>query len=619
MNIRKLRLWQRMLAAITLSIAIVMAISTEVSTRLTKAAIGNNVQPLQEVFASLAGDAVFAGLLLEEASEVEAGLAEFTNQHVFSYFRVTDASGNEVYAYRKTGLLPISAEEVADPDAWVEEAFTTIPVTSGDDVLGELSIGISLTEQAASLSTTRSVQIALGFGAVLLLSIPTALIARAVSRPIARLAEAARNVAEGDLEVEIDIDRSDEIGELADAFRHMVKQLAESSVAAQDMITQLGESSEAVQREKAAAEAASNEAEGAAREAQETAQASEAERRHLSQSVDTILERMALFADGDLTVNLPSDGEGAIGELFRGFNRTVENLNEAMSDVSAASGRVAGAAWEINSSSRSLAESSGSASSSLEEASASLQEVASMSRQTAENANDARGMTEEAAEMTRAGVGSMERLSTAIERIKASSDATAAIVKTIDEIAFQTNLLALNAAVEAALAGEHGKGFAVVAEEVGSLAKRSAEAAKHTSVLIEEAVVTANDGVTINTEVIKRLEEIERSVLGVCEVMGVISEASEQQNRSFGDINASIDILNNLVQSNVAASERSASAADELTAEADRVRQLVGAFTLRGNGESEEDVAVEEGTVPQPWMSNPLRPASQARSGVFRA
>src|SRR5437762_14110973 len=102
----------------------------------------------------------------------------------------------------------------------------------------------------------------------------------------------------------------------------------------------------------------------------------------------------------------------------------------------------------------------------------------------------------------------MERLSDSIEKIKASADSTAKIVKTIDEIAFQTNLLALNAAVEAARAGEAGKGFAVVAEEVRNLAMRSAEAAKNTAALIEQAVKNSQNGVVIVGDVGKVLGEI---------------------------------------------------------------------------------------------------------------
>ena len=102
----------------------------------------------------------------------------------------------------------------------------------------------------------------------------------------------------------------------------------------------------------------------------------------------------------------------------------------------------------------------------------------------------------------------MNRMTQTIGKIKASSDETAKIVGTIDEIAFQTNLLALNAAVEAARAGEAGKGFAVVAEEVRNLAQRSAEAAKTTANLIEESVRNSEDGVKVTQEVGNILNEI---------------------------------------------------------------------------------------------------------------
>ncbi len=165
--------------------------------------------------------------------------------------------------------------------------------------------------------------------------------------------------------------------------------------------------------------------------------------------------------------------------------------------------RFAAASGQISSGSQSLSQSSSEQASALEEISSSLQ-----TKQNTSNAQEARRLSEAARTSTLKGVDSMQRLSAAMDQIKASSDSTAKIVKTIDEIAFQTNLLALNAAVEAARAGDAGKGFAVVAEEVRNLAMRSAEAAKNTSTLIEESVHKAEGGVSINQEVLKNLQEI---------------------------------------------------------------------------------------------------------------
>jgi methyl-accepting chemotaxis protein len=185
-------------------------------------------------------------------------------------------------------------------------------------------------------------------------------------------------------------------------------------------------------------------------------------------------------------------------------------------------------------------------------------------------------------------MGSMRQLSEAIEKIKLSSDNTAKIVKTIDEIAFQTNLLALNAAVEAARAGDAGKGFAVVAEEVRNLAMRSAEAAKNTANLIEGSVKDAEAGVTINQEVLANLQEINENVNKVSEVMNGITSGTEQQREAINQVNHAVEQVNQITQQVAASSEESAASAEELMAQCDEMLSMVKTFRLSSQ-QSEND------------------------------
>jgi methyl-accepting chemotaxis protein len=183
----------------------------------------------------------------------------------------------------------------------------------------------------------------------------------------------------------------------------------------------------------------------------------------------------------------------------------------------------------------------------------------------------------------------METMTQAIDKIKTSSDETAKIIKTIDEIAFQTNLLALNAAVEAARAGEAGKGFAVVAEEVRNLAQRSASAAKNTSDLIQQSTENSNNGVKISGEVGKTFAEITQSISKVNDLIAEISAASIEQSQGIGQINTAVADMDKLTQSSAASSEESASAAQELSAQVSELRGMVSKFKLNGNGHAKNE------------------------------
>ena len=252
-----------------------------------------------------------------------------------------------------------------------------------------------------------------------------------------------------------------------------------------------------------------------------------------------------------------------------------KSLRQAMARLAAGADKVNSASALVASSSQQMAQGASEQAASLEEISASLEEMASMTRQNASHAEQSNQMVRDVREGAENGQGAMERMSEAIGRIKTSSDSTAKIVKTIEEIAFQTNLLALNAAVEAARAGEAGKGFAVVAEEVRSLAQRSAEAAKNTADLIDESQKNAANGVEQSTQVSGIMEKIGEGVQKVAQLIGEVSAASDEQAKGIEQINAAVTQMDQVTQSNAATAEESSSTAQEFTAQAVELQNTV--------------------------------------------
>jgi methyl-accepting chemotaxis protein len=315
----------------------------------------------------------------------------------------------------------------------------------------------------------------------------------------------------------------------------------------------------------------------------------------VSEAAD-VLRRVA---DHDLTARMVGDYKGDLAKIKVSLNTAMGNLDRSLQQVSEAATQVATAADQISQSSQSLAQGSSSQASALEEIAASLEETGTMGEQTAEYAEHARDMAEATSGSVARGVENMHALSEAVSRIKASSDDTAKIVKTIDEIAFQTNLLALNAAVEAARAGDAGKGFAVVAEEVRNLAMRSAEAAKNTADLIEESVRNAEAGVEINEEVLRNLEEIDGQAGKVTAAMVEIVDSSVQQREAIAQVNRTVDQVNLVTQEAAASSEESAASAEELLAQSQALQSMVSGFALNDaeSGRSQMRGVAREHTV----------------------
>lgn len=203
---------------------------------------------------------------------------------------------------------------------------------------------------------------------------------------------------------------------------------------------------------------------------------------------------------------------------------------------------------EIKDTSVAMADSSSTQAASLEQMSSSLEELTAMTSTNKESAEQANQKATEASKAAQQGSVAMEQMSQAIGDIKQSTDETAKIIQTIEEIAFQTNLLALNAAVEAARAGEAGAGFAVVAEEVRNLAMRCSEAAQNTSSLIMESQEFADNGVNMGETVAEILDQITDSISDVATLNNEVASASAEQYQGIEQINTGLSILDQATQ-----------------------------------------------------------------------
>jgi methyl-accepting chemotaxis protein len=384
-------------------------------------------------------------------------------------------------------------------------------------------------ENTATANTATITMIATLIIGVLLAIALGLFLSRSISNPLGKVVKMLQDMAKGDIKDKLSMDRGDELGILAKSADTLTDTL-------KDLIVDDG---------------------------------------------GVVLDSAA---NKDLTKRLKKEYQGAFLKMKDNINKVIESLDGAMTQVAEATEQVSSASQQIASGGQSLAQGANEQASSLEEVSSSLEEMSSMTKQNAENANQAKNLAGEANGNAAQGSQAMAKMSSSINKIKESSDQTAKIVKTIDEIAMQTNLLALNAAVEAARAGEAGRGFAVVAEEVRNLAQRSAQAAKNTADMISESVKNAEDGVKISLDVAKSFDSITGSVKKVNDLIAEIAAASGEQSQGIDQVNTAVAQMDKVTQQNAANSEESASAAEELSSQAEELQGMVAQFVLSSSG-----------------------------------
>ena len=306
--------------------------------------------------------------------------------------------------------------------------------------------------------------------------------------------------------------------------------------------------------------------------------------RRLSGYIGEISSVLDSISSGDLTNGPQQDYIGDFTSIRRSLEGIGTKLSDTIRQIRESAEQVSSGSEQVSDSAQALAQGATEQASSVQELSATISELADLSRRTAQATDEAGVFVEKAGGQLNISMEYVRKLNIAMNKISASSEEIGKIISTIENIAFQTNILALNAAVEAARAGAAGKGFAVVADEVRNLATKSDEAAKATKELIEGSITSVHEGSDVVSKVTEFLENTSEMAGGVTTQMAIVVDSVRSQTSAIGQINDGVEQISAVVQTNSATSEQSAAASEELSSQANLLKELVSSFRLGHGG-----------------------------------
>ncbi len=353
------------------------------------------------------------------------------------------------------------------------------------------------------------------------------IISKSIVNPLVKLKNAANKIADGNLDVNVDVKSTDEVGQVSSAISRTVNRL-----------------------------------------------------KQYIEYIDEVSAVLNQIAVGDLTFDLHCDYVGEFSKIKVSLENIKSTLMHTFSEIDISANQVASGSNQVSNASQALAQGATEQASSMEQLSASITEISHQVNSNAASAATANSLSETTSAEFKHGNELMQQMTDAMADISTSSNQIGKIIKTIEDIAFQTNILALNAAVEAARAGEAGKGFAVVADEVRNLASKSAEAAKSTTALVQSAVQSVQHGTKIANETAQSLDTMVASVNKTADLIKEISQACSKQAISISQVTQGLDQISAVVQTNSATSEESAASSEELSGQAQSLKTLVQRFKI---------------------------------------
>ncbi|MCK6548175.1 methyl-accepting chemotaxis protein [Myxococcota bacterium] len=516
---------------------------------------------------------------------------------------------------------------VVTDDAKVDHIVATTPLHGtmsfpGLDwaMLVRAPVASAAPEAVAARRNTLIVNVAL----IALVLVGAVLFSRMLAKPIVAMSRVAERIAAGDLEQEVTHQSSDEIGQLAESFRAMLKYLDELAKAAEalskgefdtsiqarsdkDVLARsMGDVVAAVRRLVSDVGGLSSVATMGKVDARLDAAPFQGAYAEVAVGINQMLDAMLApiqeatavlekMAARDLTGSMVGDYKGDHARLKNAVNVAVGNVRTGLLQVARGAEQVKAAAAQIAAGSQSLASGASEQAAALTETRSTLEGTSVMTERNAASAEKASMLAEGAHHASNEGATAMQQLDGAVARVRSAVTNTAEIIRDINQIAFQTNLLALNAAVEAARAGDAGRGFAVVADEVRNLAQQAKGAAHKTEELLRDAIRQSEQGESISREVSSGLTSIVSSVQEVDEIIKQIAAASREQAMGVHQVSQATAQMDQVTHQNAASSEELSSTAEELSAQALELTAMVEHFKLESDDVEAPRVAARNG------------------------